>query len=787
MKIRKLYTIIEHISAPASSKLDPFKSIRRSAVLLQKHLKSVVDKYPHLFQLFNRYDDPASAVNGWMFQLNTLGFFANILIESTNLILSPDVRYFREGPSSNFTTYVLDIYTQLSGYSKLLDNDNGRHIDLVLTNFEERFKKMYMFENYSLDRYDEVRDLMSMSHSLVASLSIKKENISRKAYFRLQVNNMYQTTLLVEVCELTDGGIGIFKIDSGELPTTIGTAHNLIERLVRGEYSLLHMGKSLLFPIIKKGELEIVRGVRAGYELRTITGNGTELKLRSVDPVQWETYWKFAFQKLFHSNMILGGAIPSDTERIQRMPSSSDLSFTKKHDKLGTNPFTSEDSDGNKVIGLGIGIGQESDREKSPADADTTISRNSSGFSLHKSTPLQKPMDTYIKKEESTNTNPFREPFFTSNDKLGDTVADNSTYNSSTKTNGDQKSGNSDLTQSMQSMALENNENNNDNLPELTKLTETVDKESGNTHANSVMTGTIDPSSIVITNKTGIIDDGSENDTSVKDRVHDTNVHDDQSSISEFERDIHEFVRTHKAPIFKDLECNVSYWNGSTWEVIQDDEPLQLTIIALREKVPMLIYSLVDDILNPIFAVSLRNSCRSGAATARDIQLRVTRASYVVELPIYSSTLNFRSVKSKELLAILQDCIALGENTYGKYFSGSTASSSVLSNTDILSGTPPNSVLASKIKVKLHVLKDGLWRPSNIGLLTIRTESDEKGSGFLFEYSTTEGKNVTIDSRLEKVRRLGRTGLAFTSDDRGCLFEFTNQDMTDDVSRFIGL
>lgn len=788
LRLRKLYSIIEHISSPTSSQLDPFRTVRKSAVLLQKYLKAIVDKYPHFLQLLRRYEDPSSAVKGWLFQLNALGFFANILIESTNLILSPDVSYFREGPSSNFTTFVFDIYTQLRGYANLLDKENASHVMHILTNFEERFRKMYMFENYNTTRYDEVRDLMSMNHSLVASLPIKNESISRKAYFQMRVNDMFQTSLLVELCELIDTGIAIFKVESGELPSTIGNAQNLVDRLVRGEYSLLHFGKSLLFPVIKKGDLKIMRNVRSGYELKTVTANGTELKLTSVDPIQWETYWSFSFQKLFRSSVRLENTIPTDTERIQRVASSSDFKFLKKYDKLDSNPFKSVDDDGSNVIGMGIGISSGSTKDGLPGEPDANVSRNSSGFSLHKSNPLPKSMDQYIKKDTTKYINPFKETFHDHMEGYGNEAGEDATKIETENMTEDHPTHGKVSIKLKDSKYEEGLSNKNDKMAtEYKESMVNMSTKSSVSNGTCVTQDTLDISDGSFTDNNKIKPENSIMNDSLTKRLKTVNINDEQTPITEFEHYIHEFVRTDSEPLFRDLQCVVSIWNGSTWEVIEDDNPLQLTIIVLKNKLPILIYSQVDDILNPVFAISVGPHCRSGAATARDIQLRVTKTAYIIDLPSYSSTLNIRTVHSRELLAIIQECVSLGTNTYEKYLpisKSTSVGSSILDNT---SASSADTQLVSKIKVKLHILKNGVWRPSSIGSLDISINADTGGPGFLFEYRGADNLNTKIDSRKKIIGRLGRTGIALTSNDSGHLFEFTNQSVTDDICRLLNV
>lgn len=384
--LRNLHSTIAPFNTPPTFQLDPFSGIQKRTNLLDKLFKALIDKYTVLFQLLNRYENPSAAFDLWLFGLNSLNYFSSILLESISLILDPEIKYFREGPSSSFTTYILSLYSQLLHYKNLISNDQNERLNTVIENFEDQFKKTYMMVNYNLIKYDEVRDLLSQTNALVASLPIKKEDIVQKGYFKMSMNKLFKSTFLIEVYHLDNDHIALFKVDSGELPMTVSSPRHLLSRLVQGEYQLLHLGITLLFPIIRQNDLEMCEETRQGYKLRTSTGNDIILSLTCMDPVKWETHWKGCFKKLF-SPKDLTTSTASKSEMALGKPSSTNINLLQEHEKLKTNPFI--DDDLVTEVGLELDTHEVISLKEETAEKST---QSNGGFSLHKSNPFNKSM-----------------------------------------------------------------------------------------------------------------------------------------------------------------------------------------------------------------------------------------------------------------------------------------------------------------------------------------------------------------------------------------------------------
>ncbi|SMN19423.1 similar to Saccharomyces cerevisiae YJR030C Putative protein of unknown function [Maudiozyma saulgeensis] len=788
IKLRKLISITDPFNIPSKSQLDPYSSIRKSVSILRGQIKCLIEKYVIYLQSLNSYETQSAAIEIWLFSINAVGIFNTLLLESIHLILNSNLNMFREGLNLNFTTYILNIYSQLLFYKELLAGVHKSKLENVISNFENYFKKVYMIENYSITKYDEVRDLLSKKHNLVASLRISNDDIVRKGYFRMTMNSLYKFSQLVELYQLKNGNIAIFKVNSSELPTSIGLPKQFVHRLVQGEYQLLHLGRSLLFPIIRQYDLKISQELHCGYELKTTTGNGTELRLTSVDPIQWDTHWRLCFEKLFNVDGSVVSPFKADMDRVVRKPSSSSLNFKGKYDKLKNNPFIDDDN----VTGLGIEFTSSVEVPPEETTKNDNISRKSSGFSLHKSNPLPKSTDLSAIANRSLSTNPFKEP-----------IIDNQIIQPNTELD----IVSVELRKSL-SPAIATT---NGNYSVISKVKQNEnDFDVDNNLSSNLLKGGVE-----VLNGKAI--DGSENSLNLKHNlengVYDMN-HNNGSALQSkkqsrletadiktlyksglpssvpntnlFEEYLHTFLNSSYLPLFENTNSRVSFWNGTTWEVPVMDEKMQLTIISIDNNSPLLFYHKMTDIHSCTLALLLTTQCKTGRSTAQDIQLRVPDSSILYGSIKNSTIINIRTPHAEGLLEVIKNCIS------GKIIVSHSIGAGISS--DVFSKSQNNNalqnhrnVLVSNTKVKLHILKDFRWYPVSIGRITITDETGENYKHervliFIFIDSKKQIKFSSIDYHID---RLGNTGISLTNAQEGKLLEFTNQSVTNEVYNLI--
>lgn len=784
VKLNKLITLAETLNIQTRSRLDPLVNIRNAANHFRRQVNYLLEKYKIFFQVMNTYDNESALIDYWLFSIGANMIIASILKESVHLILDRNLKTFREGMNSNYTTYILDFYSHLFYYKNLLSGDHEEQLDKTISNFENYFKKAYMIENNGITKYDEVRDLLSTNNSVVASLEVRNEDIIRKGFFRMAMNTLHKYTMLVEIAYLKNNSIAIFKVNSNELPTTIGSPRQFLQRLVQGEYQLLHLGKVLLLAVIRQYDLQIIKELPNGAELKTKTSNGVELKLTSVDPIEWDTYWKLYFQKLFNSNKIKNIRLSNDIDRTIRKASASSLNFIAKYEKLNTNPFKENDTDKKSIVGLGIEL--ESSKEATPVDDSpgNKISRNNSGFSLHKSNPLGN-LQEHARTQISS-TNPFKESLTSDNcvrkvselDNLATTLENTVSLTENRDSNTIKKP----VTNDLQIKHDTNNDHTksfrvaNENTT-LDRQSELIDNPNIEVKAYKGLTNTDnltteDTGESVIKEETRPFTNGtgayvaSENDI--------------------FTQYINEFTDANNSPIFEESEMKISFWTGTGWESPMANIKMKLAVIVVQGKRPMLLYHNADDMYVSVFALLLTSRCKVGKATAQDIQINFPKSSLCHGSVKGSSVINIRIALADKLLLILQNCILGNPAEFshndrphiGDY-------SRIADKSDQIPASQQSIILLSNMKSKLHTLKSDRWYPTSIGELMITTETFENRQILRFEYIDSNNNQTNVITDNWKLQRLGNTGIALIQSSRGILFEFVNKNVTNEVWKLL--
>ncbi|KAG0672464.1 hypothetical protein C6P45_001926 [Maudiozyma exigua] len=779
VKLNKLIALAETLNIQTRSRLDPLVNIRNAANNFRRQVYYLLEKYKIFFQVMSTYDNESALIDYWLFSIGANTIVASILKESVHLILDRNLKTFREGMNSNFTTYVLDFYSHLFYYKELLSGDHEEQLDKTIVNFENYFKKVYMIENNGITKYDEVRDILSTNNGAVASLEIRNEDIIRKGFFRMVMNTLHKYTILVEIAYLKNNSIAVFKVNSNELPTTIGSPRQFLQRLVQGEYQLLHLGKALLFAVIRQYDLQIIKELPNGAELKTKTSNGVELKLTSVDPIEWDTYWRLYFQKLYNSNSIKNVRSRNDMDKTIRKASASSLNFIEKYEKLNTNPFIDNDADKESIIGLGIEL--ESSKEATPVEdsPENKISRNNSGFSLHKSNPLGNLQER--SRAQISSTNPFKEFLMSDNcvrkvselENLATTLENTVSLTGNRDSNTIKKLVINDLqikddtnNGHTKSFRLPNENTTLDRQSELAdKPNSEVKDYKGLTNTDNLTTE--DTDDYVTKDKTKPFENGAtENDI--------------------FTQYINKFTDTNSLPIFEESDMKISFWTGTGWESPMTNIRMKLTVIVVQGKRPMILYHNADDMYVSAFALLLTSRCKVGKATAQDIQINFPKSSLCHGSVKGSSVINIRIALADRLLLILQNCILenpaeLAHNDsphIGDY-------SKIADKSDQIPASQQSLILLSNMKSKLHTLKSDRWYPTSIGRLMITTEILENRQILRFDYIDSSNNQTNIITDNWKLQRLGNTGIALIQSNNGILFEFVNKNVTNEVWKLL--
>lgn len=162
-------------------------------------------------------------------------------------------------------------------------------------------------------------------------------------------------------------------MNSGSLSDSTALVETVFRNISEGDYQILELGRSLMFPLLRTGDFKVCSIDDAGAVLTFTEANDVRLEICSLDETSWVTQWKSCLQN--HDEK-----------------AANDSSFIKTH---------MEFNGGNDVDkyknGLGL-IVKNKDLIEGSMIAPTTYknSQLSNGCLLHRSKPLQIPLSSVV-------------------------------------------------------------------------------------------------------------------------------------------------------------------------------------------------------------------------------------------------------------------------------------------------------------------------------------------------------------------------------------------------------
>lgn len=783
---------------------------------------------------------PNELLPGKLFaDVELLNTYKDVLFGSIKLIFNKDTSAFRMRTEPNFTQDVIKIYTALIQFHRMWAAETLQLKSMVHA-FQYQFGSNYNIANCNILNLNQVHDLLSQTFDLISPPLLDVKRVAKRDYFRLTMEKFGYRDLLVEIFQLSTGELAIFKVNCGEMPTPTSSAGTLLQRLAEGESKLLDLGRTLLFPALREYDLEVVTLVDSGTELRTPTVNNVHLLLQSVDVMQWESHWKFCFQKLFDKKNVIPPLLQSSTLAPMAKSSHPFQSFKFKHQKL-------EDLRPNNFSGIAIQMPQQvvdSQREKENSVKD--FKQNS--FKLHKSKPLQKPLSSMMEDVDLSDTSKR-------------SASDNTLFKSPSLR---------DIEQLSCSKLLELDKSIDMNLsqtaletPEM-KECKTMSQHSSLEKTDPVVEGDIEVSDIESDDDNESQGNFSFNPTadiykpnlysrksfsllnlfkpkSKKKLNVDTNsdsafsLNNQNSSSSLFgprsatssslssKSSLGSLLKpnngvelpsgielNNESAIFESKITRVSSWNGRLWEPIKA-EKLKLTIVKSDKNEDVLVVHEEKEIYFCKLAARVTPQWKCSRGGAQDVQLSIPPSEFMAnKFSEGGNFLNIRCLEANRLQNFLQHCIRgdiipahLFPSTLPNSITAGTLSSngssllseqssSLVSDSGALklaTSAADTRLLLPNIRVKRYVHSETAMWQEQLSTMVDLFACEYKGLllSVLFKF-LENGKNAnTLLMGLNDIRRIGTTGLLLICKNEEQFLEFPNKTVADQVSRLIRL
>ncbi|QLQ77943.1 hypothetical protein HG537_0A01900 [Torulaspora globosa] len=810
---------------PASA-LDPMSQLCNQTRKISKSVMSLIE--------YHCSNDHLAIKSSFM-NSEILNLYNEILLGSIKLIFAIETSLFRLGPSLEFVICIEKLYSRLMNYQKLLGGKSTQ-LSSMLRCFEYQFKQGYITADNNVIRLDNIHDLSSHSYDLVAPPIINLDDVVKRDFFRLSMNKFSIQRQLVEIFQFKNGEIAIFKVISGEIPNVKNPPTQLLTRLSQGDYSLLNLGRALLFPFLREYDLDVIGESMSGIELRTVTGNNVHLKLQCVDALQWEGHWRFCMKKLFDRNNLM--QLTPLNRSSASLAKSSHLyqNFKMKHDKL-------ENLRPSKSTGLSLNLPNKAVHVEQSTEIDEPIRPPQSG--LRRSRPLQGPLSILMSMDEEdeekakennrNNQSDCKHPSFEDLDSL-----DCEKLMELDKGIQMEFSPVSLQSPSLQQYKSVSRHSSMDKIGPITENSIEVDDiESVISSASDETDCRDEPpafnpsaefykptlyrrkSSSLLSlfsskNKKGLVIDaaGANTAASLKATSKESTPLSAKSNLPAYSAEKTDELLpstidlNNDLAIFESEKARTSLWDGQQWMRF-GSESLSLAILrSINDETVLVAYeSKVDR--RCFFAARVSPRWKCSKAAAQDIQVIIPPSDFLCSiLPPGKNTVNIRCSRSEGLLNALQHCIkgnlpafipsSQTANTLSSCPSSSASNGITRSSTGISDLTNfknttdaiASLLLLPSVKAKIHERIDEKgWQVQNIGYVDIFSQ-EYKGSAVavkfdFFNVNETKESAKTLISRLSDIRRIGRTGLLIASGDDERLLEFVNKVIADQVYKLI--
>ncbi|GCE98053.1 hypothetical protein ZYGM_004702 [Zygosaccharomyces mellis] len=767
-----------------------------------------------------------------------LNTYKDVLFGSIKLIFNKDTSAFRMRTEPNFTQDIIKIYVALVQFHRMWAAETVQLRSMIHA-FQYQFGSNYNIANCNILNLNQVHDLLSQNFDLITPPLLDVKRVAKRDYFRLTMEKFGYKDLLVELFQLSTGEVAVFKVNCGEMPTSASTAGALLQRLAEGESKLLELGRTLLFPALREYDLEVVTLLDFGTELCTPTGSNVHLQLQCMDVMQWESYWKFCFQKLFDKKNIIPPLLQSSTLAPMTKSSHPFQSFKFKHQKL-------EDIRSNNYSGIAIQMPQQvvnSQREKENSIKDF----KKSSFKLHKSKPLQKPLATMME-DVDLNDTPNR------------SASDNIMFKSPSL---------KDIEQLSYSKLLELDKSIDMNLSQTTldspeiKECKTMSQYSSLERTEPAVEGGVEVSDVESDEDPGSQENYSFNPTAdvykpdfysrksfslrnlfkskskkklniVPDNGSMFSLNKENSSSSLFgprsvtssslssKSSLGSLLKpnngvelpsgvelNNESAIFENKITRVSSWNGKIWEPVKA-EKLKLAIVKSAKNENILVVHEEKEIYFCKLAARVTPQWKCSRGGAQDVQLSIPPNEFMAnKFSEGDNFLNIRCLEANRLQNFLQHCIKgdvmpvhmfpsslPNSMTAGTLSSNGSSlisdqSSSILSDSDglkLATSAADTRLLLPNVRMKRYVRSEArIWQKQLSNMVDLYT-CEYKGLLLGLLKFLENGKHA--DTRLvglNDIKRIDTTGLLLLGKKEEQYLEFQNQTTADQVSRLLRL
>lgn len=765
--------------------------------------------------------------------VQVLDLYSEVLTGSTKLIFSLETPFFRLGKRPEFAVCLVKLYSNLLEYRRVLGESSAR-LSSMIQAFEDQFKQNLMEANSQVLRLDQVHDLLSHSFDLVSPPLINMNDVSKRNYFKLSMSNYNVDRQLVEVCQFSTGELAIFGVNSGEIPNMKVTPPRLLQMLAQGNYRLLNLGRSLLFPILRECDLVVVDNLSSGTKLMTTTGNGMCLKLQCIDPVQWESHWKACFKRLFDKSNIIPQSPRSYSSASLAKSSHVFQNFKLKHSKLEElRPPSS----------TGVPIKIPSPTSVASEDEAKLDSPPLAHSGLRRSKPLRRPLSILMgmsEEEEKRSSTQLHGPPL--DDFTPPSYEDLELLNCEKLLEIDKSIEMEFSPESLSSPVMQHLKSASQHssldefAPTLGENIEVSEAESfismpDDEDDHSCESSTFNPSAEFYkptlyrrksTSLLSLFSSKNKKKLSVDTEAANKSALSIASSRSNTPSSAKSSLPTcvtakdyqllpqtidldNDLAIFESSGVKASLWDGRQWMRF-GPERLNISIVKTEdEKTVMVVYERKDE-QKCVFVAQITTIWKCSKAAAQDLQIVIPAENFIVSiLPPGSNTLNIRSSAAEGLKNSLQHCIkgnlpgllpssqtaatlSSAPSTFSSH--GVTRSSTAMSELADRNDDVDSLLLLPSVRVRVHKRIDKVgWKAQSMGFVDIYSE-EYKGSvaAVKFDYlacSGNAGESVMFRSQIDNIHRIGRNGLLVASENEERLLEFTNKIVADQIYRLI--
>ncbi|QLG75035.1 hypothetical protein HG535_0H03620 [Zygotorulaspora mrakii] len=811
------------------SRLDPMSSLREQTQLLGICLRKIIGELS-----LSSPVDLLLSFRRWFSNKYLLECYKKCLSAVPKVIFSIDSPVFRSKVRPTFVVCVMNLYSSLVQVQEILGGGFDG-LGQLISSFEDQFFSSYNDANNCILRLDQVHDLLSHTFDVVSAPLMDISKVAKRDFFRLSLKKFSFDRSLVEICQFSNGELAVFKINSEELPNISSSPKKLLSQLLKGNYKLLDLGRTLLFPSLRRHDLEIFDLLsQSTVQLRTATGNNVTLMVQCIDPLQWESHWKQSFKRLFDKNDLIPTILRSSSSASITKSSHSYQKFKLKLSKLeDLRPLSSE--------GLPIMLPSP----VSPTDTNTTSTQAQSQAKkpqtgLHRSKPLRRPLSTLMSVEQETgsqvgrlaNSSLLASPSLQeianlSCDKLIelDRAIEMDFSPLATPELTMQKYKSVSEEPSLERITI--NSEKDVEVSDLESFISTEPEHKGDPHNESPvfnpvagmykpMLYTRNSSSLlsIFSSKSKKDEETIRGPEKIEREVEKrsnsssmSSLFDAKSTDSPTEKESETLPpgidTRNDEVIFENNQVRISFWNGKHWNRV-GKSALTFLIYRLGDGNTVMLARTAEESKSCKFAIKISKGWKCIRSAAQDIQIVIPKEDFMASMiPSEFNTLTLRCLQVERLLNILQHCIkgdlpsSMPKSSTVQTLSSMpsscisnplTRSSTAMSGlTDPKTDTINTVLLLSSLKVKIHSAIEGKgWNVQSIGHVDICVqESKDTIIAVKFNIVLMDKKPLTFISQLDEIERIGRTGLLLASKKNEKLLEFQNKIVADQVYQLI--